>query len=47
VAQPGNADPIPDGEPLGSGPDGIDQPDYFVTRDNTRPVHREVAFDDM
>jgi hypothetical protein len=47
VAQPGNTNPIPDGESIGSRPDSIDQPDHFVTRYNSRPVHRKVAFDDV
>jgi hypothetical protein len=47
VAQPGNANPIPDGESTGSGPYGVDQSDHFVTRDNSRPVHGKVTLDDV
>jgi hypothetical protein len=47
VSQPGNANPIPDGEPIGPGPNRVDQPDDLVTRDNSRPVHGEVTLDDV
>jgi hypothetical protein len=47
VSEPGDANPISDGESIGSRPNRIDQPDDLVTRDNSRPVHGKVTFDDV